>query len=143
METSGELIRAMLNMSKQHGIDCAIQRKVALGDIIETGTQINGRSLCAADRKRFLRREQRCMARDDHRRRYRSGGQLLFRRRPAGKICHRGAGTRHRAGIGSSEISDVVVIIVSEETGQISAVVEGRPDPQPFGRHPPAAFRWG
>ena len=44
METSGELIRAMLNMSKQHvGALIAIQRKVALGDIIETGTQINGR----------------------------------------------------------------------------------------------------
>ena len=35
-------------------------------------------------------------------------------------------GTRHRAGIGLSEISDAVVFIVSEETGQISAVVEGR-----------------
>ncbi|MFR7473226.1 MAG: diadenylate cyclase [Christensenellales bacterium] len=36
-------------------------------------------------------------------------------------------GTRHRqTGIGLSEISDAVVFIVSEETGQISAVVEGR-----------------
>ncbi len=34
-------------------------------------------------------------------------------------------GTRHRAGIGMSENSDAVVLIVSEETGMISVAVEG------------------
>ncbi|MBQ8911693.1 MAG: diadenylate cyclase CdaA, partial [Clostridia bacterium] len=34
-------------------------------------------------------------------------------------------GTRHRAGIGMSENSDAVVLIVSEETGIISVAVEG------------------
>lgn len=34
-------------------------------------------------------------------------------------------GMRHRAGIGASEQSDAVVVIVSEETGAISVAIEG------------------
>lgn len=35
-------------------------------------------------------------------------------------------GTRHQAGIGISEVSDAVAVIVSEETGAISMTMEGR-----------------
>ena len=34
-------------------------------------------------------------------------------------------GTRHRAGVGMSEVSDAVIVIVSEETGAISVAVGG------------------
>lgn len=35
-------------------------------------------------------------------------------------------GTRHRAGVGISEVTDSVTIIVSEETGQVSVAEGGR-----------------
>jgi len=36
-----------------------------------------------------------------------------------------GLGTRHRAGVGMSEVSDALIVIVSEETGIISTVMDG------------------
>ena len=50
---------------------------------------------------------------------------------PSGKRWHdplfypKSYGTRHRAAIGMSEISDAIIVVVSEETGEISIAQGG------------------
>lgn len=41
-------------------------------------------------------------------------------------LAQRKVGTRHRASLGMTEISDAIVVVVSEETGQISVANAGR-----------------
>ncbi|MFP4322606.1 MAG: diadenylate cyclase, partial [Anaerolineales bacterium] len=41
-------------------------------------------------------------------------------------LTQRKLGTRHRASMGMTEISDAIVVVVSEETGQISVANNGR-----------------
>ena len=41
-------------------------------------------------------------------------------------MCIRDRGTRHRAAVGISEVSDSITVIVSEETGGISIARDGK-----------------
>ncbi len=120
-----DLARAAVNLSRErHGALFAIERRAALNDIVETGVQIE------ADARAELLDNIFWPGAPLH-----DGGVVIRGDRviAAGCICPLAErrdissrlGTRHRAGIGMSEQSDAVVVIVSEETGRVSVAVDG------------------
>ncbi|MGN0522453.1 MAG: diadenylate cyclase CdaA [Eubacterium sp.] len=94
-----------------------------LGDVISTGTEINAKASKELIENIFFPKSPL------------HDGAMVIR---DGKICAAGCilpltkktvssslGTRHRAGIGISEQSDALIVVVSEETGAISVVKGG------------------
>ena len=100
------------------------ERKTKLGDIIETGTQINCEPSGQIVGNIFFNKaplhDGAMVIRDGM---IHAAGCIL----PLTKNTSVSAelGTRHRAALGVSEESDAVVVVVSEETGQISVAVNG------------------
>lgn len=100
------------------------ERKTKLGDIIETGTQINCEPSGQIVGNIFFNKaplhDGAMIIRDGM---IHAAGCIL----PLTKNTSVSAelGTRHRAALGVSEESDAVVVVVSEETGQISMAVNG------------------
>ena len=100
------------------------ERKTKLGDIIETGTQINCEPSGQIVGNIFFNmaplHDGAMIIRDGM---IHAAGCIL----PLTKNTSVSAelGTRHRAALGVSEESDAVVVVVSEETGQISVAVNG------------------
>ena len=100
------------------------ERKTTLGDIIETGTQINCEPSGQIVGNIFFNKaplhDGAMIIRDGM---IHAAGCIL----PLTKNTSVSAelGTRHRAALGVSEESDAVVVVVSEETGQISVAVNG------------------
>ena len=100
------------------------ERKTKLGDIIETGTQINCEPSGQIVGNIFFNKaplhDGAMIIRDGM---IHAAGCIL----PLTKNTSVSAelGTRHRAALGISEESDAVVVVVSEETGQISVAVNG------------------
>lgn len=100
------------------------ERTTSLGDIINTGTTIDAESSSQMVGNIFYPKSPL------------HDGALIVR---SGKLYAAGCilpltsnpnlssqlGTRHRAAIGMSEVSDAVVLVVSEETGKISLVQNG------------------
>ena len=100
------------------------ERKTKLGDINETGTQINCEPSGQIVGNIFFNKaplhDGAMIIRDGM---IHAAGCIL----PLTKNTSVSAelGTRHRAALGVSEESDAVVVVVSEETGQISVAVNG------------------
>lgn len=119
------VVDAAAQMSKQKtGALIVFEMKTKLGDIIDTGTIINAQPsvpiICNIFYNKAPLHDGAMIMRDGAL--YAAGCILPLTKSDRVAIE---LGTRHRAAIGMSENSDAVVVVVSEETGQISVVVNG------------------
>ncbi|MDL2257650.1 diadenylate cyclase CdaA [Eubacteriales bacterium OttesenSCG-928-K08] len=121
-----EIQKAVLNMARRHvGALLVIEQNVALGDISSTGTRIDGRISSALIENIF---EPNTPLHD--------GAMIIRGDMILAAGCFlplsddtdisRELGTRHRAALGISTVSDSVTIVVSEETGVISSAKDGK-----------------
>ncbi len=121
-----EIVKASFNMAaRKIGALIVIQRRINLQDLIENGTILEARTTAELLQTIFYPHT------------FLHDGAVIIKE---GRILLAGAilplssnpeipkflGTRHRAAIGISEESDAVAIVVSEEEGIISLVVEGK-----------------
>ena len=121
-----EITRATLEMAKaKTGALIVIRQHHDLGQFIETGIKIDGRISSQLLINIF---EKNTPLHD--------GAVIIDENRVVAATCYlplsdssslsKDLGTRHRAGLGISEVSDCIVVIVSEETGSISIAKEGK-----------------
>ena len=120
-----QTVLACTQMSASHtGALLIFERKEKLNSIMTTGTLIKSDISAELIKNLFYNKAP-----------LHDGAVIIRERRIAAAGCvlpltqstnlSKELGMRHRAGIGLSEQSDAVVIIVSEETGDISLAVEG------------------
>ena len=121
-----ETVAACSEMSASHtGVLLVFEREILLDDVLRSGTRIN------ADVTSELLKNIFFIHAPMH-----DGAAIVREGRLLGAGCmlplsknvnlSRDLGMRHRAGIGISENSDAVVVLVSEETGAISVAVDGK-----------------
>ncbi len=121
-----EIVRAAVSLaSKRIGALIVLQRDVGLNQYIEVGTQLDARVSKELITSIFLTSSP-----------IHDGALIIHRGRIIAAGCFlplttnphvsKTLGTRHRAGIGLTEETDAVVIVISEEEGAISMVREGR-----------------
>jgi diadenylate cyclase len=112
-------------MSREHiGVLLIFEREASLEEYFKTGTIVDARVTEQLLRNLFFPKAS-----------LHDGAVIIRNARVAAAGCvmplsentHLSSdlGTRHRAGIGTSEVSDAVVVIVSEETGIISVAIGG------------------
>ena len=122
----GQLVEAVSAMSASRtGALIVIEREISLNDIVETGTiidaQINAQMIGTIFYEGTPLHDGAVIMRED--KLYAAGCVLPLTQ---DKELSKELGTRHRAGIGITENSDALVIIVSEETGVISMAENGK-----------------
>ena len=124
-KTTNELVKAVFEMSKNKtGALIVIEQNVALGDYERTGIPIDA-----------MVSSQLLVNIFEHNTPLHDGAVIMRNNRIVAATCYlplsdnleinKELGTRHRAGIGISEVSDSMTIIVSEETGDVSVAVGG------------------
>ena len=121
-----EIVKAMSDMSRKRiGALIIIERQTGLEDVIESGTRVDAEISAPLIENIF---EPNTPLHD--------GAMIIRSRRINAAACilplsedpniSKDLGTRHRAGIGITEATDAVSLIVSEETGIISMARDGR-----------------
>lgn len=123
--TIQEIIRATFNMAKNKtGALIVLEQSIALTEYERTGITIDSTVS-----------SQLLMNIFEHNTPLHDGAVIIRNNRIASATCYlplsdsmtiaKELGTRHRAAIGVSEVSDSITIIVSEETGAVSVAQEG------------------
>jgi diadenylate cyclase len=123
---TSEFVKAIEDCSTKHvGALIVIERNTSLTDIIETGTVIDAaidkEMICNIFYEGAPLHDGALIVRGD---RLHAAGCVLPLTQ--NKALSKDLGTRHRAGIGITENSDALTIIVSEETGIISVAEDGK-----------------
>jgi diadenylate cyclase len=121
-----EIVAAMDNLSKtKTGALIVIEQDTGLGDISESGIRIDALVSTSLLENIFVPNtplhDGATIIRGD---RIMSSGCVLPL--TTNKDISKKLGTRHRAALGLSEVSDSLVLIVSEETGTISLALNGK-----------------
>ena len=121
-----EIVRAVMIMAKaQTGVLLVLERNTGLNEYADTGVMINAEVSCELLENLFFPNaalhDGASIIRGDQV--YAAGCFLPLSENPS---ISKSLGTRHRAALGLSEVSDAFIIVVSEETGVISVVEEGR-----------------
>ncbi len=121
-----EFVKAVDSFSNTRtGALIILERETALSDIAETGTEINADISAQLLGNIFYEgaplHDGAVIIRGD--KIFAAGCVLPL---TGNKNLNKSLGTRHRAGIGITENSDAISIIVSEETGIISMAIDGK-----------------
>lgn len=121
-----EAVRAAERLSaRRTGALIAFEREVGLEDYAATGVRINGEVTAEFLQAIFFPNSPLHDGAVIIRGNLILAAGCLLPLPEEGQVRER-LGTRHRAALGLSQLSDAVVLVVSEETGQISVVEDGR-----------------